>query len=59
MIRTKIYLANFEQWEHYDAQKVASTVEESFRESYSVFLAAKGAQRAGEDSNHFKYYYYN
>lgn len=47
LLKAKLYIASFEEWEHYDSQKVAASIEESFRESYAVFLAARGAIQAG------------
>eukprot|EP01035_Chromulina_nebulosa_P038578 gene38578-52117_t len=48
LVKAKVYIASFEEWERYDSQRVASSLEESFRESYTVYLAAHGAIRAGE-----------
>jgi hypothetical protein len=47
-VKAKVYIASFEEWERYDSQRVASSLEESFRESYMVYLAAQGAIRAGK-----------
>lgn len=47
LVTAKVYIASFEEWERYDSQRVASSLEESFRESYTVYLAAHGAIRAG------------